>query len=83
MKRIANIINIVLIPICFLFIFSSVVKLLSLTSLYNNIFNNALCAVIVFLSTAIIALRLTPLLYKEVLSWRLPLKEWLRLHHLK
>lgn len=83
MKRIIKVIDIVLIPICYLFILSTFVKLLSLTFVYEVAINNECYTVILFLAAIAITTKTTPLLYREVLSWRLPLKEWLQLHHLK
>jgi hypothetical protein len=83
MKRITNIIDIILIPICYLFVLSSFVKLLSLTFIYKIAINNEFYTVILFFTILAISAKATPPLYQEVLSWRLPLKEWLRLHRLK
>ena len=83
MKRIINIIDIILIPICYLFILSTFVKMVSLTFIYEIAINNKYCIVILLMTAIVISAKVTPLLHREVLSWRLPLKEWLQLHHLK
>lgn len=72
-----------LIPVCFMFTFSTLVKFASFTSFEYLIFNKSSWAygsIVVFL---IITFIITPHLYREILALRLPLEEWLRVHHLR
>lgn len=77
------IIDILLIPVCFIFVFSTLVNIASLTPYEYLIFNDiswAYGSTVVFLLLTFI---ITPHLYREVLALRLPLEEWLRVHHLR
>ena len=82
-SKLISIVDIMLIPVCFLFLLSSCVKIASYTFLNNFIFTetNWACGALAFFSC--ISLALTPRLHHEILALRLPLEEWLRMHHLR
>ena len=82
-QKIITVIDFLLIPICFLFLLSSCVKIVSSTFLWNIIVGNQkleLCILVLF---AYISFTLTPLLHREIQALRLPLADWLRLHRLR
>ena len=45
--------------------------------------NEKYAVIIIWIMGTIFATRFTRPLYQEILAWRLPLREWLRLHRLK
>lgn len=82
-SKLISIVDIILIPVCFLFLLSSCVKIASYTFLNEFIFekNSWACGVLAFFSC--ISLVLTPRLHHEIRALRLPLEEWLQIHHLR
>lgn len=81
-KHIIHVVNSLIFVLCFLFILSSFFKIISHTCIeaYLSDSNNLVIVWIVGIAVAVI---FTHPLYQEILAWRLPLKEWLQLHHLK
>ena len=63
--------------------FSTLVKISSFTSYEHLIFNETIWAYSSFVIFLVLAAIITPHLHREILALRLPLKEWLRLHHLR
>ena len=82
-KTYISLIDTLLIPVCFVFVFSTLVKISSFTSYEHLIFNEAIWAYSSFVIFLALAAIITPHLHREILALRVPLKEWLRLHHLR
>lgn len=84
MKQKAIIIfDILLVPVCFLFLMSTCVKIVSFTSLWSMISTNPKWAASALFFFACISVIFTPLLRREIQVLRLPLADWPRFHHLR
>lgn len=81
-KHIVYAIDISIFILCFLFILSSFFKIISYTCIEGYLYNPDILVVVWVVGIAL-AIIFTRPLYQEILAWRLPLKEWLRFHHLK
>lgn len=77
------IMDIFLVPVCFLFLMSTCVKILSYTSFWTLVSNDQKLAIVALAFFSCLSLALTPLLHREIQVLRLPLGEWLRFHHLR
>lgn len=78
-KYFLQFINILIYIFSFLFLLSVFFKMTS----YLVASNEKYVVIIIWIMGTIFATRFTRPLYQEILAWRLPLREWLRLHHLK
>lgn len=76
------IIDILLAPVCFLFLMSTCVKILSCTSFWTLVSNDQKLAIGALTFFSCLSLAFTPLLYREIRALRLPLEDWLRFHRL-
>lgn len=81
-KHIVYVIDISTFILCFLFILSSFFKIISYTCIEGYLYDSNILVVVWIVGIALAATFTRPL-YREILAWRLPLKEWLRFHRLK
>lgn len=78
-KYFVQFINILIYVFSFLFLLSIFFKMTS----YLVVSNEKSALITIWFIGMIFASRFTRPLYQEILAWRLPLREWLRFHHLK
>ncbi len=78
-KYFIKMINILIYIFSFLFLLSIFFKVIS----YIVVNNEKFASIAIWIAGIIFAISFTPRLYQEILAWRLPLREWLRFHHLK
>ena len=82
-KKVITLIDNTILFVSFLFILSSFFKILSISGLDDIICTTSMNLCLVFTIGVAISIALTPPLYREVLALRLPLEQWLQLHHLR